>query len=71
LRTCSPDAIAFYERCRLRLAAVHPGAVDAARAIKPEIPEFAGDSTPISDELEFELGLDGYLPSAPSGRDSG
>jgi GNAT superfamily N-acetyltransferase len=50
-------AIRFYEHRGMRLAAVHRGAMNEARRLKPEIPEFAPDGTPISDELEFELEL--------------
>lgn len=32
------DALAFYQRQGLRLCAVHPGAVDADRRPKPDIP---------------------------------
>ncbi|HLH47203.1 MAG TPA: GNAT family N-acetyltransferase [Acidimicrobiales bacterium] len=32
------DALRFYQRRGLRLVAVHPGAVDAARTLKPQIP---------------------------------
>ncbi|MGE5617597.1 MAG: GNAT family N-acetyltransferase, partial [Candidatus Woesearchaeota archaeon] len=42
------DAIRFYERQGLRLVAVHPGAVDQARKLKPSIPEFAPDGARIS-----------------------
>ncbi len=44
-------AIGFYEHCGMRLVAVHRGAVDEARRLKPAIPEFAPDGTRISDEL--------------------
>lgn len=50
-------AIGFYERRGLRLAAVHQGAVDAARLLKPSIPRFGESGVRISDELEFELVL--------------
>jgi GNAT superfamily N-acetyltransferase len=50
-------AIRFYEHRGMRLAAVHHGAMDEARRLKPEIPEFAPDGTRISDELEYELEL--------------
>ncbi len=30
-----------------------------ARRLKPEIPEFGEDGTPIEDEIEFELNLEG------------
>jgi ribosomal protein S18 acetylase RimI-like enzyme len=51
-------AISFYERQGLRLAAVHRGAIDEARRLKPSIPEFAPDGTRIHDEVEFELDLE-------------
>lgn len=51
-------AIRFYERRGMRLAAVHRGAVDQARRLKPSIPQFAEDGTRISDELEYELLLE-------------
>jgi GNAT superfamily N-acetyltransferase len=53
------DAIRFYQRRGLRLAAVHPGAVDQSRRLKPSIPEIGHYGIPIRDELEFELALAG------------
>lgn len=50
-------ALRFYQRRGLRLAALHPNAVDEARAIKPGIPEVGKYGIPIRDELELELGL--------------
>ena len=50
-------AIRFYQRRRLRLVAVHPGAVDDARRLKPSIPPVGEHGIPIRDELEFELEL--------------
>lgn len=47
----------FYERRGLRLVAVHAGAVDAARLLKPEIPLTGEDGVEIHDELELELRL--------------
>jgi GNAT superfamily N-acetyltransferase len=52
------DAIRFYQRRGMRLVAVHPGAVDEARALKPEIPAIGKYGIAIRDELEFELDLD-------------
>jgi GNAT superfamily N-acetyltransferase len=52
-------AASFYRAVGWRLVTVHRGAVRASRRLKPEIPEFAGDGTPIEDELEFELLLQG------------
>jgi GNAT superfamily N-acetyltransferase len=51
------DAIRFYQRRGLRLVALHPSAVDAARALKPEIPVVGNHGITIRDELEFELDL--------------
>ena len=52
------DALRFYQRRGMRLVAVHRGAVDQARRIKPAI-SLAGDyGIPIHDELELELRLD-------------
>jgi ribosomal protein S18 acetylase RimI-like enzyme len=50
-------ALAFYQRRGLRLVALRPGAVDGARAIKPEIPLRAANGIPIRDELELEIRL--------------
>ena len=52
------DAIAFYQAIGWRQAAVHGGAVDAARRLKPEIPEHDDQGRPIRDEIEFERRLD-------------
>jgi ribosomal protein S18 acetylase RimI-like enzyme len=52
------DALRFYQRRGLRLAALHKGAVDDARArLKPEIPELGDHGIPLRDELELELDL--------------
>ncbi|HLW95199.1 MAG TPA: GNAT family N-acetyltransferase [Solirubrobacteraceae bacterium] len=50
-------ALRFYQRRGLRLVAVHRGAADAARAIKPEIPLEGEDGIAIHDEIELELAL--------------
>jgi hypothetical protein len=39
----------------MRLIAVHPGAVDEARRLKPSISVTGEYGIPIQDELEFEL----------------
>ncbi len=41
----------------MRLVAVHRGAIDAARAIKPQVPLVGEDGIEIHDELELELQL--------------
>jgi GNAT superfamily N-acetyltransferase len=48
----------FYTRNGMTLAAVHVGAMDRSRALKPGIPLHADDGTPIRDEWEYELNLD-------------
>jgi GNAT superfamily N-acetyltransferase len=47
-------AIRFYQKRGLRLAAIHRGAIDQARRLKPEIPVTGLDGIPIRDEIEFE-----------------
>jgi 2-oxo-4-hydroxy-4-carboxy-5-ureidoimidazoline decarboxylase len=50
------DALHFYLRRGMRIAAVHDGAVEGDRALKPEIPPFNGDNgLPIRDLVELEL----------------
>jgi ribosomal protein S18 acetylase RimI-like enzyme len=52
------DALRFYQRRGLRLAALHAAAVDDARArLKPEIPPIGEYGIPLRDELELELPL--------------
>ncbi|MGH6718176.1 MAG: GNAT family N-acetyltransferase [Alphaproteobacteria bacterium] len=48
------DALRFYQRRGYRLAALHAGAVAAARAIKPSIPAIGIDGIPLRDELVLE-----------------
>ena len=50
-------ALGFYQKRGFRLVAVHPGAVDAARKLKPEIPLIGNDGIPIRDEIELEIVL--------------
>lgn len=49
--------LAFYRALAWRQAAIHAGALDIARRIKPEIPEFDDQGRPLRDEVEFELML--------------
>ena len=62
------DAIRFYLRRGLHVARVHAGAVDADRALKPEIPQVNPDNgVPIRDLVELErpvAGLDEHLRRA-------
>ena len=50
-------AIRFYQKRGFALAALHRGAIDAARKLKPEIPPIGLDGIPIRDEIEFEIVL--------------
>lgn len=47
-------ALRFYQRLGMRIAAIRPGAIDAERALKPEIPLTGNDGIPIRDEIELE-----------------
>lgn len=47
-------ALGFYQRRGYRLAALYPGAVDAARALKPQIPALGFDNIPLYDEIELQ-----------------
>ena len=51
------DAIRFYQRRGFPDRAVRPGAVDRARAIKPEIPEVGMYGIRMRDELDLALEL--------------
>lgn len=51
-------AIRFYQKRSLRIAAVHVGALDLSRRLKPEIPLLGLDGIPLRDEIEFEKLLD-------------
>src|SRR5579871_4883760 len=43
------DALRFYQKRGYRIVAVHPGAVDEARVMKPTIPEIGHAGIPIRD----------------------
>jgi ribosomal protein S18 acetylase RimI-like enzyme len=51
------DALRFYQRRGLRLAALRPGAVEEARRLKPTIPQFGDTGIAIRDELVLEMPL--------------
>jgi GNAT superfamily N-acetyltransferase len=51
------NALRFYQKRGLRLAALRPDAVTRARALKPGIPLLGDHGIPIRDELELELAL--------------
>lgn len=50
-------ALGFYQRRGFRIARVHHGAVEQARAFKPNIPKIAENLIPIVDEIELEKRL--------------
>lgn len=52
-------AARLYEHLGFQVAEVRPGAVTASRAIKPTIPLQGPNGTPITDEIEYELRLEG------------
>jgi GNAT superfamily N-acetyltransferase len=51
------DALRFYQRRGLRLAALHRDALARTRELKPELPELGDDGIPMRDELELEKRL--------------
>lgn len=59
------DAIRFYQRRGFRITAVRPGAVDAARAVKPAIPPAGEYGIPIRDEIDLARPV-GSVPREPT-----
>ncbi len=47
------DAMRFYQRRGYVLTAAYPGAIEASRRLKPQIPRVGNYGIPIRDELEF------------------
>lgn len=52
------DALRFYQRAGYRITAVHQGAVDRAREIKPGIPLVGAHGIEIHDEIELARAVD-------------
>lgn len=50
-------AMGFYQKRGFDMIAIHAGAIDEARKIKPEIPAAASNGIPIRHEIEFEMNL--------------
>jgi GNAT superfamily N-acetyltransferase len=50
-------ALRFYQKRGFELAALHRGAVNESRKIKPDIPLTGYDGIPIRDEIELEVNL--------------
>ena len=51
------QALRFYQRLGLVIAAVYPNALAESRKLKPEIPEIGIDGIPLRDEIELEMRL--------------
>ena len=49
------DSLRFYQKRGWRLVAIHRGAVDEARRLKPQIPRTGKDGIPLHDEIELEV----------------
>jgi ribosomal protein S18 acetylase RimI-like enzyme len=50
-------ALRFYQRRGFRIVAIHVGAIDESRRLKPEISAVGLDGIPIRDEIELEIAL--------------
>ena len=50
-------AIGFYQKRGFQMAAIHRGAVDESRKIKPGIPKIGNHGIPLRDEIELEMVL--------------
>lgn len=51
------NALGFYQKRGFELVAIHRGAVNESRKIKPGIPLVGNDGIPLRDEIELELTL--------------
>jgi len=51
------DAIRFYQKRGMTIAAIHVNAIAHSRQLKPSIPEIGFYGIPVRDEIEFEMGL--------------
>jgi hypothetical protein len=51
------DALAFYRAMGWKQVAIHRGAAQRARRLKPELPKVDEHGSPIEDEMELELRL--------------
>ncbi|HJR81934.1 MAG TPA: GNAT family N-acetyltransferase [Anaerolineales bacterium] len=53
------NALGFYQKRGFELVAVHRGAVNESRKIKPSIPLIGNHGIPLRDEIELEMSLRG------------
>lgn len=51
------QAFKFYQYSGFKPVAIYPGAMKAARRIKPSIPKICSNGLPINDEIEYSLRL--------------
>lgn len=51
------SALRFYQRRGFILTALHPGGIEKARELKPEIPKLGKNDIPIRDTIELALDL--------------
>ena len=51
------NALGFYQRRGLELSALHRGAINESRKLKPSIPLFGENNIPLRDEIELEMKL--------------
>jgi N-acetylglutamate synthase-like GNAT family acetyltransferase len=51
------SAIRFYQKRGFKIAAIHVGAIEKSRQLKPEIPLLGNDDIPIRDEIEIEMSI--------------
>jgi GNAT superfamily N-acetyltransferase len=49
------EALRFYQRRGLAIAAVYPNSLEQARKLKPEIPATGKHGIPLRDEIELEI----------------
>lgn len=60
-------ALGFYQRRGFELVAIHRGAVNESRKIKPTIPLIGENGIPLRDEIELEMLLDTSYLQNPRG----
>jgi hypothetical protein len=51
------NALGFYQKRGFELVAIHRGAVNESRKVKPSIPLIGDNNIPLRDEIELELVL--------------
>jgi ribosomal protein S18 acetylase RimI-like enzyme len=59
------NALGFYQKRGFKLVAVHRGAVNESRKIKPTIPLIGMNNIPLRDEIELEMSLRVFEKQSP------